>query len=179
MALLNGPGHKLIDIKDLMKFKKIIFILVFLCLSINKSFAQGQNPYFPNKEPEFQMAEKFMKVNLYKKDDVYKVESLEVIMEKFNYLSDYKIWKDNSYNGRLISFRDKDLGYFAVNSLSTIICGDGFDASGNLTGGCEDLPEGNLTVQLPYFPNGKSADIFDPSGKKVLTIDLSSKATCN
>ncbi len=32
---------------------------------------------------------------------------------------------------------------------------------------------------MPYFPNGKYADIYDPFGKKVLTIDLASKATCN
>ena len=34
-------------------------------------------------------------------------------------------------------------------------------------------------LQLPYFPNGKYADIYDPSGKKILTIDLSSEAACN
>jgi len=105
---------------------------------------------------------------------------MDVGLGDFEYLSDYKIWENKFYNGRLTSFKEIPLGFFSVtNSLAIVQCRDTFDKDGNMAGGCSELPEGELTIQLPYFPNGKYADIFDLSGKKVLTIDLSSKATCN
>jgi len=166
-----------VQLKELKKCISIL-ILTFFVFSFYRVLAQVEAPQLTT-EPEQRTTNKYINADLFKKNDNYEIRGLAIVMEKFNYLSDYKTLKGYFYNGRVVSFRDKDLGYFAVNSLAAVICGDGFDANGNLTGGCQETPEGEVIIQLPYFPNGKYADIYDPFGKKVLTIDLTSKATCN
>lgn len=133
-----------------------------------------------SKYEDYKITPKTINVDLYKKNNGYEIKGFEIVFGEFHYLSDYKKWKGISHNGKVVSFKNENLGFFFIpNALSVVLCEDGVDKGGNMIGGCRSLPEGELTVQLPYFPYGKYADIYDPFGKKVLTIDLSSKATCN
>ncbi|MFA5871748.1 MAG: hypothetical protein WC858_03405 [Parcubacteria group bacterium] len=164
------------------KIYKTIIFKIFLsvaCLLFSFSWANSQlEPLSENSI--YKISSKTLNANLYKKDGNYEVRGLEITTGEFAYQTDYKNWKGNSANGRVVSFKNTVLGYFVVNyNLSPIYCSDFADEEGEMSGGCEELPEGKIIVQMPYFPNGKYADIFDSYGKKVLTIDLSSKATCN
>ncbi|MCX6766680.1 MAG: hypothetical protein NT170_02770 [Candidatus Moranbacteria bacterium] len=153
----------------------LTLLLIFLKISFCKADALSvaQNQVYKNTN-------KLINVLIYKKTASFRVENLDVILGNFHYLDNYSEWKNKFYNGCVLSFKNNPLGCFSVsNNLSITICSDYTDTDGNPKGDCVDQPEGELVIQLPYFPNGKYADIFDPSGKKVLTIDLSSKATCN
>jgi hypothetical protein len=162
-------------------YKKIVPIIFFsvVFLLFNFSRANGQSEQ-SGEVSTYKISPKILNADLYKKDGNYEVKGLEMTIGEFNYQTDYKNWKGNSANGKVVSFKNIALGYFVVNyNLAPIYCSDGVNEKGEIIGGCEEVSEGNLLVQMPYFPNGKSADIYDPSGKKVLTIDLTSKATCN
>ena len=122
---------------------------------------------------------KIVNVKILKNADSYIIDDMEVITGDFGYLPDFEFWKGKESNGCVMSFQHNMLGCFVVyGSLTVIECSDRI-INDKMTGGCIEKPEGEILVQLPYFPSGKYANIFDPSGKKVLTIDLSSKATCN
>ena len=83
------------------------------------------------------------------------------------------------YSGSVISFLGKTLGYFSANGVIIKECREQFKKDGTITGGCKEVLDGSLVLRLPYFNNGKYAEIYDPNNKKILTIDLSLKATCN
>jgi hypothetical protein len=123
--------------------------------------------------------EKSVEVRLYKKGVDFSVQSLRVLPVKNQYADDYKEVKGLSYNGTVFSFKGASLGFFSIDNMEIVLCSDQFKNDGTISGGCEDVPEGELSIYVPYFPNGKYVDIYNPEGKKVLTIDLSSKATCN
>lgn len=123
--------------------------------------------------------EKSIEVLLYKKGADYSVQSLRVLTVKNQYADDYREVKGLSYNGTVLSFKGATLGFFSIDNMEIVLCSDQFNKDGTISGGCEDVPEGELSIYVPYFPNGKYADIYNPEGKKILTINLSSKATCN
>lgn len=153
-----------------------IFIL-FLLFGISSCKADD---FSISQNPKYKTANKLINVLIHKKDDSFSAEDLEMIVGDSQYSDNYSEWENKFFNGCVSSFKNQRLGCFPVSgNLSTTVCSDYTDADGNPTGECVDQPEGDLAIQLPYFPNGKYADIFDPAGKKVLTIDLSSKATCN
>jgi hypothetical protein len=157
-------------------------VIAILLLSVFSSvfLSAAQEKESVSQDADHKTTPKHVDVYLYKKNENYEVKRLETIIGDFNYYSDYKRWKNNYANGRIVSFRNEILGYFFLaNSLAIFECVDSRDEKGNMVGGCKELSEGDITIHLPYFPNGKYADIYDPSGKKVLTIDLTSKATCN
>lgn len=159
------------------KNKKRIFWLVvlFFCMFLaftGKVLAQEEE--LANKD--IRKADKMMEVNLYKKDQAYSVKSITIIGVGGYYLASYESMKGKVHDGVVMSFKGKALGYFQAAEMNIVMCWDNFSQR---KGGCDELPEGNIRLLLPYFPNGKYADIYDPEGKKILTIDLSSKATCN
>gem|GEM_PF-1276663 len=163
--------------KTKIKLPFIALLSVFILFPYY-TIAQGLKDV--SNHPDYKITQKVINVELYKKNNGYEVKGFEIVFGEFHYLSDYKKWKGVSHNGKVVSFKKENLGFFYIpNALSVVLCDDGVDKDGNMVGGCRSLPEGELVVQIPYFPNGKYADIFDPSGKKVLTIDLTSKATCN
>lgn len=158
--------------------KKFIIVFFFIALF---SFSKKSESQAPNSQyqPD-RVTQKIIDVTLYKKNDLYRIIKTRVFIGNYRYFSNFEIWKGNSYNGRVVSFKGENLGYFPVDSgLQAVLCSDGTDDAGNMVGGCEELPEGEILIQMPYLSNGKKVEIFDPSGKKVLTIDLTSKATCN
>ncbi|KKR44139.1 MAG: hypothetical protein UX02_C0001G0218 [Candidatus Moranbacteria bacterium GW2011_GWC1_45_18] len=150
-------------------------ILFFLIYSIRVSAVSE------NIAPPSYQTEREVKVSIFKNEKQLEVKKFEIILGSCSYSKDYSSYKGKITNGVIVSFVGNSLGFFPVaNNLSSTLCEDHFDmASEKISGGCSDLTEGELTIDMPYFPNGKYADIYDPFGKKVLTIDLASKATCN
>ena len=122
---------------------------------------------------------KAIEVNIAKSGNAYQINDLNVVVEVFPYTNDYKIYKGKMFNGTVISFLGKTIGYFALpGGLLPTLCGEGVNPiTKKPTKSCGEMSSGKIT--LPYFTNGKYADIYDLSGKKVLNIDLTSKATCN
>lgn len=159
--------------KFLRKLCFCLTLLFLLCFANRGSVASN------NENTTFRTTEKILNALIYLQSGEYSVKNLDLTIGEFKYLPDYETWKNKSHNGCITSFGEKRLGCFVINLFSVGICNDGEDGNGNAIGSCRDEPSGNILVQMPYFPNGKYTDIFDPSGKKVLTIDLSSKATCN
>jgi len=150
----------------------LISILTTISFPLNPKSAFGQ-------KTDFQTTEKITDVSLFKQGENYRVNNMKVIIGEYSYLKSYEFYKNKVFNGLIGSFSDQTLAYFPIkNGLSIVQCKDILE-NNIITGGCKEIPEGDLTIQLPYFPNGKYADIYDPFGKKVLTIDLTSKATCN
>lgn len=162
-----------------LKVLKIFFCLIFLFFSTNGCLADFEKKEKTKNTPPFKVAEKILSVELNIRNESYETSNMHVALGKFHYLPDYKIFRSNSFNGVVVSFSGNSLGFFALRDISPVICSDERKENGQMRGGCIKLSEGKITIQLPYFPNGKYADIYDPYGKKVLTIDLSSKATCN
>jgi len=158
----------------------ISLVLIFALFFVSGLYFSKADTFSVPEEQHYENASKQINVNMYKKADSFRIDNLEVVVVDFHYSQNYNEWKDKSFNGCVLSFKNKPLGYFgAPGNLSITNCEDYIDDNGNPIGDCTEQTEGELTVQLPYFPNGKYADIYDPAGKKVLTIDLSSKATCN
>jgi NADH:ubiquinone oxidoreductase subunit 3 (subunit A) len=121
-------------------------------------------------------------VDIYKEQLTYSVKSSPTVNQgRFQYQDSFKDFKGKVYNGQIISFRGQRLGYFEVpGNMEIIRCSDRIDKkTGALSGGCEALPRGNISLQMPYFANGKTAEIFSDKGEKVLVIDISGVAKCN
>lgn len=157
------------------KNKKIIFCVFFffaIYLSLfNTAQAQSDDSQFKT--------DKTINVDIFKDGDSYQINDLRVVILQRPFSNNYKIYKDNGYNGTIVSFNGSSLGFFPTN-LSIKMCSDGRDpVTKKSKGTCVEMKKGKMLLQLPYFPNGKYADIYDLNGKKVLTIDLVSKATCN
>ena len=186
MGRILGKSTKmrwlLIKTKHNLNKKIFLFVLVLLFLIVADCNGQAQEDVLesPSDGIKYRKTGRVINVHLYKKNDNYSVKSLDVVIGDFNYLPDYEIWKGKLYNGRVVSFRGNILGYFMLpHGLAIGICYDEIGEDGEMHGGCESLSEGELLVRMPYFPNGKYADIYDTEGNKVLTIDISEKATCN
>jgi hypothetical protein len=161
-----------------MRKNKFIVILLTLLIFLfgNESKSQG----LENQKQADKISQKIIDITLYKKNDSYRIVKTRIFLGEYRYFSGFEQWKGDRYNGRIVSFKNETLGYFPVdNNLAVTLCSDGVDDAGNMFGGCKELPEGEILIQMPYLPNGECADIYDLYGKKVLTIDLTSKATCN
>jgi len=164
LAFIQTQKTKFFRIAKVAIFIFSFFLIISSCLS---------------QEPIFSKSTDIVNVYITKKADSYQINDLEVVIGDFSYLPDFKFWKGKASNGCIISFQGNTLGCFAaLGNLTVIECSDRI-IDDKMTGGCVEKPEGEVLIQMPYFPNGKYTDIFDSSGKKVLTIDLSSKATCN
>ena len=114
-------------------------------------------------------------VRMTKESGAYSVFSLRKVNAKHSYYEDFHGLRGR-YNGRIVSFQGKTLGNFFADGMQPILCIDGDSPEMN---GCRVLPEGKVYLEIPWFPNGAAAEIYDPEGKKILTIDLRSVAECN
>ena len=152
--------------------KKVFFIaLGLLFLSI-----------FPSNlvHAEELTTQKILKVSAYKKAGVYTIQKIDISSGKLVYSDNYTDYKGKYYNGRVVSFGGKTLGNFLAGDFSLNLCSDWINpATRKIEGGCKPMPEGDILIDIPFFPNGKYAEIFDPNGKSVLNVDLTSKAVCN
>jgi len=159
-------------------FIKVI-ALFFLCPVFLLTDFSGAQVLENNLQPAGS-TKKTIDITLYKKNNLYKIVGSRVYLGESYYFSSYEQFKNDRSDGRIISFKGITLGYFPIdNNLIVSLCSDGVDEAGNMVGGCQKLSEGEVLIQMPYFPNGKLVEIYSQEGKKVLTIDLSSKAICN
>jgi hypothetical protein len=156
--------------------KKNFQILIILLIVVNNSLF---NIVFA-AESNLQ-TDKSIHAVVQKKNENYEVIKLDIAIEKCSYQDNYNAFKGKDSNGVIVSFKNEKLAYFSVpDNLEVSFCEDSINvATRKIEGGCHDLREGKLVINMPYFPNDKYADIYDLYGKKILTIDLSSKATCN
>lgn len=160
------------------KNNKIIHVLVlvmFLSLVALKSAVCASGNMPPQKE-----ADESIIAKIHKKDNRYSLlGNLEMIQWNSIYLDNYEAFKDVRYDGVVISFAGEKLGYFPADAMSIVVCTDNFNTGVKNQGGCQELSEGDTELQIPYFPNGKYVDIYNPQGVKIFTIDLTSVAVCN
>ena len=169
-----------------MKLKKrtvrhlVFFVLIFISLILaEKSNAQATFSNSTDSGPTHGTTEKSVVVHIHKNGDNYTVNGLEMIDGQSDYQYDYQIYKGKRYNGGVISFSGKGLAYFPADQIILVQCVDNFDSQTADSGSCREVSEGDTDLRIPYFASGKSADIYNPKGEKILTIDLSSVAICN
>lgn len=149
----------------------VFFLVLFFCLVLIENAGAGDKPHGTT--------EKSVVAHIYKNNNEYTIKKLKVINGQSDYQYDYAEYKGIAYDGGIVSFQGKSLGYFPANQMIIVKCVDNFKEGEKMTGGCQELPNGDIELRMPFFPNGKYANIYSPEGKKILTIDLSSKATCN
>lgn len=76
------------------------------------------------------------------------------------------------YRAELISNSDRFL-YKTNFDIPTSIHGEEFDyTTGKITQKEVELNNIDIILNVPYFPNGKEINIFDPKNKKILTISV-------
>lgn len=77
-----------------------------------------------------------------------------------------------SYNLQLLSFSNALL-YKTNFDIQTTIHGEDFDyATGKTTSKSLELDNVDFIINVPYFPNGKEIDVYDPQNKKVLVVPV-------
>lgn len=120
-------------------------------------------------------------LNVHKSGGIYSLSEAIRVADgaKSGYTDDLQLFKGKIYNGNVVSFFGKSLGYFAAPELVFVLCKDNFSPTATDHGGCEDLPDGDSQLRVPYFPNGKYVDFYNTRSEKILTVDISSVATCN
>lgn len=121
------------------------------------------------------IADKVMEIDLYKKDNQYEIRGHEIRNGgDWHYMRDCKNEKGSFPYGVIADEKLEPLGYFQMpHGLRIILCWDGIDpVTKEMTGGMEELSEGEIKLQLPYIPEGKYTIIYDESEKKLLTIDI-------
>jgi len=156
-----------------MKINRVILLLAALAIFLPIARTQAMES----------STDKFVRIEISKEKNAYQIRKLEVV-DTVDYPKKYspdsfEPYK-GSYNGRVVSFKEAVLGYFPTLPLQVTICKDKHNPkTGKMEGGCEELDSGPISLDVPFFPNGKFADIYSPQGEKLLTIDLSSIATCN
>lgn len=119
----------------------------------------------------YKNTDKTLTMHLYKKNGEYIVKALSVRNAKFDYLENNESFKGLHY-GRIVSYKGKTLGYSRTTDMAIIVCWDDFNPKAEIRGGCEELSEGDIILQMPFFPDGKYAELFDSDEQKILTIDL-------
>jgi len=102
--------------------------------------------------------------------------------EKIQYFKDLYFVEpeeEDNYEAVIQSFKGVILKTFKVN-LQPGLFYDYIDPETNkLTGGFQELTEGIIKVDLPYYPNASEARILDKTGKKIFSANLSTFAVCN
>ena len=102
--------------------------------------------------------------------------------EKIQYFKDLYFVEpeeEDNYEAVIQSFKGVILKTFKVN-LQAGLFYDYIDPETNkLTGGFQELTEGIIKVDLPYYPNASEARILDKTGKKIFSANLSTFAVCN
>jgi len=155
------------------KIKKtiILFVILFIFLIVANKLAMASDVG--------KKSEKVINIGIEKTGNNYSVKGIDVEFGEVSYYDNYKTFKNLYYTGTLISYKNQILGYFSIPNFTTKICFDTIGSNGKMTGGCKFPENGNIVIAAPYFPNAKQIDIYSPDGKKILSIDVSSKATCN
>lgn len=126
-------------------------------------------------------ADKSIILNIHKSVGKYLLQGAIKLVDgaKSDYVDSYQIYKGKTYNGVVISFSKKPLGYFPANDMIIVRCWDNFSPNAKDRGGCYELIDGDIKIRVPYFPNGKYVDFYNADSQKILSVDISSVAICN
>lgn len=115
-----------------------------------------------------------------KRSETYEIINLNRIDTGLSYSDGYLIYKEKgSYNGSVLSFNEKVIGYFGIDQMVPILCTDSIGANGEFVGQCKEVEDAPIHIEIPFFPNGKKAEIYKPDGQLLFEIDLTSIASCN
>lgn len=161
----------------------LLVVFTVLILNIAKTdaeFALQTSTNSPDLTAEH-ITDKSIMLNIHKSGGKYALQDVIKISDgaKSGYLDDYQIYKGKTYNGRVVSYLGKTLGYFPASDMQIVICRDNFDSKTSDEGGCEEISDGDIPLRIPYFPNGKDVEIYSPQGEKIFTANLSAVAVCN
>lgn len=156
----------------------IFALLFFIFAKVNAQFVNNANN--PSLSTDH-TADKSIILNIHKSGGKYALQGAIKLVDgaKSNYVDSYQLYKRKAYNGGVISFSGKPLGYFPANNMVIVICRDNFNPNAQDRGGCEEIFKGDIQLRVPYFPNGKYADFYNTNSEKILTVDISSVAVCN
>lgn len=87
--------------------------------------------------------------------------------------ADYLNQSESGYRADVLSIDNRILYSFRFAFPDTM-CTDEFDENGKIiSGSCVKKENGNFSLEIPYFPNGKAVLITDPRGDFVLSADIS------
>lgn len=172
--------------KMLSKKQKIIKISLLVIFAITFFIFEKVNAQFVNNanNPSLSIdhtADKSIILNIHKSGGKYLLQGAIKLVDgaKSDYVDSYQIYKGKAYDGRVVSFSGKPLGYFPANDMAIVICRDNFNPNAQDRGGCEELSEGDIQLRIPYFTNGRYVDFYNKNSEKILTVDISSVAVCN
>jgi hypothetical protein len=155
--------------------KKYYKIWIILFIAAGKTFLG-----MTSAKAEEKFAEKSLQAIIQNTNGSYQIENLSFFVKKQSYQSTLDSFKGKASNGVVISFKGEPLGFFSIApDYEEFVCGRDEAKSESANTICSAPAEGEFLISVPYFPNGKYADVYDKSGKKVLTVDLSLKAACN
>lgn len=156
----------------------VLFTITFFTLGkVNAQFVNNSNPNLSTQHT----TDKSIILNIHKSSGKYLLQGAIKLVDgaKSDYVDSYQIYKGKAYDGGIVSFSGKPLGYFSANDMVIVICRDNFNPNDQEYGGCEEISEGNIQLRIPYFPNGKYVDFYNKNSEKILTVDISSVAVCN
>jgi hypothetical protein len=139
------------------KSNLILFLGVLMFLvGVSDKVSGGQQSYFLTID--------------YDKDN-YSVQGVELTDGG---ASDFKLQSDGKFRFEVASFSNESL-FSSQLYLEKRICGDTVldPVTQKVSGGCRMLEKGTLSLSIPYYPNGKSINFYDPAGKLILAVDIS------
>ena len=72
----------------------------------------------------------------------------------------------------VVSANDEILDSF-VFTPPTTVCSDTFGKDPASTDGCKKVAKGNFSLEVPYYPTGKTLNLNDANGKMIANYDIS------
>ncbi len=121
----------------------------------------------------YALEEKFYEVTLNYKNGALSVEEITVKTGSLSQKAD-----EGSYTAQLISF-DESVLYSKKFEIITVIRGENFDLNtGTIAASEMKLNETNITLQLPYFAEGKQVNIYNKNIKALEIPVLQFADTC-
>lgn len=121
--------------------------------------------FFPS--PTFAQENKFYNVNLLYDKGKIDLKNIAVLPGEIS-----QVAQEGEYRFELASLAGTIL-YSNRFEVPLSIHGEEIDpATGGFVSRTITQDQANIVVNVPYFPNGKEIDIYDPENKKILTIPV-------
>jgi hypothetical protein len=146
-----------------MKVSMVSFIAVVLCVFsfASESFAQEEG----------QLADKSLIVEVNIAQKTASLNGYPPSQAPIRYYSSLDAVR-GVYNATVYSTSGEVIGYLKMEELPPLVC--------EYMAGCEVREDVDVPIQIPWFSNIGSADIYNDNGQKIISIDLSGYAgPCN
>jgi len=98
------------------------------------------------------------------------------------YVTDFESFKKiygGGWSGTVLDVQGKPIAFFSVLDLIPVSCSHGIGKNGKMTGGCTVAESGGVEFDAPFFNNAGKIDIYNNTGKKFASIDVSEHVVCN